>query len=82
MDVGLGTVGLTAPPIDCLFVDVAVGLEVDAGGPIRGLPDVLERDLVLESEVRAVVAGVPVRGVEADELAEDWVGLVGDFVGD
>lgn len=75
-------VGLTAPPSDCLLVVVVLVLEVDAGGPIRILPVVLERDLVLESDVRAVVAGVPVRGVEVDELAEDWVGFVGDFVGD
>jgi len=59
-----------------------VVLEVDAGGPIRGLLVVLERDLVLESDVRAVVAGVPVRGVDVDELAADCVGFVGDFVGD
>lgn len=82
MDVGLDKLGLTAPPIDCLFVDVAVVLEVDAGGPMRGLPVVLERDFALESDVRAVVAGVPVRGVEVDELTEDWGGFVGDFVGD
>lgn len=34
-------------------------------------------DFVLESEVLAVVAGVPVRGVDAAELAEDMA-----FVGD
>lgn len=81
-EVGLVIVDLKAPPIDCLPVAVVAVLEVDAGGPIRGRPVILERDFVLESDVRAVVAGVPVRGVEADELTEDGAGLVGDFVGD
>jgi hypothetical protein len=45
------------------------------------LPVVLSLDLVLESDVLAVVAGVPVRGVEAVELADDMA-LVGDLVGD
>lgn len=43
---------------------------------------VLSRDLLLESEVRAVVAGVPVLGVDAFELAEDAPAFVGDFAGD
>lgn len=42
----------------------------------------LNRDLTLESEVRAVVVGVAVRGVEVAELVEDAKGFVGDFVGD
>ena len=46
-----------------------------------GLPVVLSLDLVLESEVLAVVAGVPVRGVDAAELAEETA-FVGDLVGD
>ena len=46
-----------------------------------GLPAVLSLDFVLESDVLAVVAGVPVRGVDAPELAEE-IAFVGDFVGD
>lgn len=55
---------------------------VGGGGPIDIRALVLSRDLLLESDVRAVVAGVPVRGVDAFELAEDIGALVGDFVGD
>lgn len=54
----------------------------DVDGPMDSRALVLSRDLVLESEVRAVVAGVPVRGVDAFELAEEIVVFVGDFVGD
>ena len=54
----------------------------EEGGAIEGRPFMLKRDFALESEVRLVVAGVPVRGVEAAELAEDRAVLVGDFVGD
>jgi hypothetical protein len=42
----------------------------------------LDLDFVLESDVRAVVAGVPVRGVEMVEPNEGGAGFVGDFVGD
>ena len=55
---------------------------VVVGGPIDVRALVLSRDLSLESEVRAVVAGVPVRGVDAFELAEETAAFVGDFVGD
>ena len=51
-------------------------------GPVEGRALVLSRDFVLESDVRAVVAGVPVRGVDAFELAEEPTAFVGDFVGD
>lgn len=51
------------------------------GGAIDALPAVLNLDFELESEVLAVVAGVPVRGVDAAELAED-AAFVGDLVGD
>ena len=54
-----------------------------AGGPIEGRLLILNRDLTLESEVRAVVVvGVVVRGVDAAELVEEGRGLVGDLVGD
>jgi hypothetical protein len=69
------------PPIDCLLVGAPARVVVE-GGPMRDFPVVLNLDLVLESDVRAVVAGVPVRGVEAAELAEDSAGFVGDLVGD
>ena len=59
-----------------------VVLGLDGGGPIEGRLLVLSRDLTLESEVRALVVGVPVRGVEAPELLLEASGLVGDFVGD
>lgn len=52
------------------------------GGPIDGRALVLNRDLLLESEVRAVVAGVPVLGVDAFELVEETAAFVGDFAGD
>lgn len=67
--------------MDCLVVE-ALLLTVDVGGPIKVLPVVLNLDFVLESDVRAVVAGVPVRGVEALEVVEEGTILVGDFVGD
>lgn len=69
------------PPVDCLAAD-KLALLVEAGGAMRGFPAVLNLDFELESDVRAVVAGVPVRGVEVVELADDGVGFVGDFVGD
>jgi hypothetical protein len=69
---------LGAPPIDALGVVLVAGA---GGGAILILPVVLNRDLVLESEVLAVVAGVVVRGVLAAELAE-LTALVGDLVGD
>jgi hypothetical protein len=78
VDDGLAAV-LGAPPIDALgavFVIAGVG-----GGAILVLPVVLSLDLVLESEVLAVVAGVVVLGVLAAELAE-LTALVGDLVGD
>lgn len=50
-------------------------------GATDALPAVLSLDFVLESEVLAVVAGVPVRGVDAAELAEE-AAFVGDLVGD
>lgn len=81
-EVGLLVVGFNAPPMDCLLVVVAAVLDVDGGGPMRGRPVTLVRDFVLESDVLAVVAGVPVRGVEVDELTDDGAGFVGDFVGD
>jgi hypothetical protein len=90
---GLVTVGLV-PIVDVrVFVGGTAlfnGLLIDGrgahfvvgGGPIDVRPLVLNRDLLLESDVRAVVAGVPVRGVEAFELAEETGAFVGDFVGD
>lgn len=66
-----------APPIEGRDADFVV-----VGGPIEGRAPVLSRDFVLESEVLAVVAGVPVRGVDVFELAEEAVAFVGDFVGD
>jgi hypothetical protein len=66
-----------APPMEVRDVDLVL-----VGGPIEGRAPVLNRDFVLESEVLAVVAGVPVRGVDAFELAEETVTFVGDFVGD
>jgi hypothetical protein len=69
-----------APAMDCLLVLLVIGLTVGAGGPILGLPTTLNLDFVLESDVRAVVAGVPVRGVDVPELTED--AFVGDLVGD
>lgn len=78
---GLVVAGLTAPPIDGLLVWMLV-LFVEVGGPILGRPATLSLDFVLESEVLAVVAGVPVRGVEVPELTDDGAGFVGDFVGD
>lgn len=67
------------PLMDCLVAGVVfLGA---GGGAIDALPVVLNLDFVLESEVLAVVAGVPVRGVEVVELAEDMP-LVGDLVGD
>lgn len=81
-EAGLVLGGLTAPPpIDCLFND-ALARAVEGGGAIDGFPAVLSLDFVLESDVRAVVAGVPVRGVEVVEFVEDCAGFVGDFVGD
>jgi hypothetical protein len=71
---------LAAPPIDGLALWLAVFVGA-GGGAIEGRPITLILDFVLESEVRAVVAGVPVRGVDAAELAED-IALVGDLVGD
>ena len=69
-----------APPNDALGPGEAV-LAGAGGGAMDVLPAVLSLDFVLESEVLAVVAGVPVRGVEAAELAEE-AALVGDLVGD
>jgi hypothetical protein len=66
-----------APPMEGRDAGFVLG-----GGPIEGRAPVLNRDFVLESEVLAVVAGVPVRGVDAFELAEETVAFVGDFVGD
>jgi hypothetical protein len=82
IELGLAETGFTAPPTkDCLFAVALLRLVV-LGGAIESLPAVLSLDLVLESDVRAVVAGVPVRGVEPVELAMEGLGLVGDFVGD
>ena len=69
------------PPIDDLLPGAPV-MFVEPGGPMFGLPAMLSLDFTLESEVRAVVAGVPVRGVEVPELVDVGVGFVGDFVGD
>lgn len=82
MDVGLWLSCLTGPPIDCLFEDTVVGFAVVAGGPMSVLPPILDLDLELESEVLAVVAGVPVRGVDAVELTEGGAVLAEGFVGD
>lgn len=74
--------------IDCLEVverDCREDLEVvglGRGGAMEGRLLVLSRDLTLESDVRFVVVGVPVRGVVAVELAPEPRALVGDFVGD
>lgn len=67
------------PLIDCL--EAGLAFFGAGGGAIEVLPVVLSLDFVLESDVLAVVAGVPVLGVEAAELAEDTA-LVGDLVGD
>ena len=77
---GVGFVGVGRPPIDALEPGDA-DFAGACGGPMDVLPEVLNLDFALESEVLAVVAGVPVRGVEAAELAED-MGFVGDLVGD
>ena len=53
-----------------------------AGGPIEGRLATLSRDLTLESDVRAVVVGVLVLGVEAAELEMEEGRFVGDLVGD
>lgn len=79
VDDGLGAVRETTPA-EGLGADDA-GFAGAVGGPIEVLPVTLRRDLVLESDVRAVVAGVIVRGVEVAELAEETA-LVGDLVGD
>jgi hypothetical protein len=68
------------PAKDCRVVLVTAFFGA-GGGAIDGRPVVLSRDFALESEVLVVVAGVPVRGVEVAELAEDTA-LVGDLVGD
>ena len=73
---------LTEPPIDCLFEETVVDFVVVEGGPISVLPPILDLDFELESEVLAVVAGVPVRGVEAVELTDGGAGFAGGFVGD
>ena len=75
--IGLEVGVFDAPPIEDLGADFAGA----GGGGIDARPVVLGLDFVLESEVRAVVAGVPVRGVEAGELAGD-IALVGDLEGD
>jgi hypothetical protein len=67
--------------MDCLF-EGALERFVDAGGPIKDLPFMLCLDFVLESDVRAVVAGVLVLGVEAAEPVEEGASFVGDLVGD
>ena len=67
------------PPIDALGPGAAV-LVGAGGGAIDCGPVVLSLDFALESDVRAV-AGVPVRGVDAAELAEETA-FVGDLVGD
>ena len=61
------------------FVDLPKAVPIDGrdrvfvlgggGGPIDGRPLILRRDFALEFDVRAVVAGVAVRG-------EDWPELV------
>jgi hypothetical protein len=82
IDIGLAVTGFTGPPpIDGLLVWALVLFPV-LGGPILGRPAILSLDFVLESEVRAVVAGVPVRGVDVLELVEGGAGFVGDLVGD
>ena len=68
---------LAAPPIEGLGALFAGA----GGGAIDARPVVLILDFVLESDVLAVVAGVPVRGVEAAELAEDMA-FEGDLLGD
>lgn len=79
---GLGLVVVRggAAPIDALGPD-DTGLVGADGGAIDALPAVLSLDFVLESEVLAVVAGVPVRGVDAAELVEE-IAFVGDLVRD
>jgi hypothetical protein len=77
VDDGLVAV-LGVPPMLALGAVFVAGA---GGGAIVVLPVVLNLDLVLESEVLAVVAGVVVLGVLAAELAE-LTALVGDFVGD
>lgn len=67
--------------MDCLPAATLV-LVVEAGGPINVLPVALSLDLVLESDVRAVVAGVPLLEVAVVEFADDGTTFVGDFVGD
>lgn len=82
IEVGLVDNGFTAPPAKDCRLATELDRVVVLGGAIDGLPAVLSRDRVLESEVRAVVAGVPVRGVDPVELAIEGAGFVGDLVGD
>jgi hypothetical protein len=70
---------LIVPLIDSLVAGVV--FFGAGGGAIEVRPVVLSLDLVLESDVRVVVAGVPVLGVDVAELADDMP-FVGDFVGD
>lgn len=79
---GLVKTGLTGPPLSECLLAFEIGRFVTGGGPIEDFPVVLSLDLVLESEIRAVVAGVVVRGVEAVELADESAGFEGDLVGD
>ena len=78
---GLETEGWAIEPArdwrGCLDIIVFV-----AGGPIEGRLAALSRDLTLESDVRAVVVGVLVLGVEAAELEIEEGRFVGDLVGD
>ena len=69
-----------APPIEVLeLLNCAF---VTGGGAIDALPLMLALDFALESDVRFVVAGVPVLGVDVAELAGEYVVFVGDFTGD
>jgi hypothetical protein len=68
------------PPIEARGTG-ETALRGPEGGAIEVRPVVLNPDFVLESEILAVVAGVPVRGVEEVELAEE-IALEGDLVGD
>jgi hypothetical protein len=78
--VGFAVAREARPPIEALDPYV-VGFAGAGGGAMDALPVVLSLDFVLESDVLAVVAGVPVRGVDAAELADE-ICFVGDLVGD
>ena len=77
VELGLRGVVFAALPMEGL----GGAFEGAGGGAIDARPVMLSLDFVLESDVLAVVAGVPVRGVDAAELAEDMA-FVGDLDGD